>query len=450
MSSASSSSSDDDLEMVAALILAGEMDKSKGRSQLGRAQSNRKRWSRKLPREMDTFKYLHGSGHVDEDQFRVQMRMSRSSFEYFVRRLKGRLEPKEGAFRDDCWTTTQRLTYFLARVGSSTESSKVAFSYGVGRSSIDENLEKVALAILKEFQLEPDKPAIRLPTADKQNELMENMLQKRGMPCCWGSLDGKHFKIRGGADDKVGLSCRKGGRSINVGALCQMDGKFAHVCNMTGGTTHDSHFMRNNNLTKMIDANLLVHEESKCCIIGGVPITPSFTVDAAFPLTRNSLKPYPNPRSGSLAPEKAVFNKIQSSARQDIERCWGMLINRFLIFYSPLPFRGSDHLVRASKLIHACMVLHNILLQMNDPDFPDMRGYPDWFPEEEENVEEEKDAIRTPNLFEPMAVRDALAKYLGSMYTLTDGRRLVQKDDAEITELRFFPHKQLAEKIASL
>ena len=145
-----------------------------------------------------------------------------------------------------------------------------------------------------------------------------------------------------------------------------------------------------------------------------------------------------------------VFNKIQSSARQDIERCWGMLINRFLIFYSPLPFRGSDHLVRASKLIHACMVLHNILLQMNDPDFPDMRGYPDWFPEEEEYVEEEKDAIRTPNLFEPMAVRDALAKYLGSMYTLTDGRRLVQKDDAEITELRFFPHKQLAEKIASL
>lgn len=87
-----------------------------------------------------------------------------------------------------------------------------------------------------------------------------------------------------------------------------------------------------------------------------------------YPLRPWLLTPFQNPAENS--PEQ-IFNNRQKTVRSIVERCNGVLKNRFrcllkhrVLHYSP---------DKCGKIINACVVLHNLCIHHNIPE-PDMEN----------------------------------------------------------------------------
>ena len=79
-----------------------------------------------------------------------------------------------------------------------------------------------------------------------------------------------------------------------------------------------------------------------------------FVADEAFALTENILKPF---LRKDLTPEKQIFNYRLSRALRCVEKAFGVLAARFLIFHTTIHVQPS----KVDNIVTACVVLHNFL-----------------------------------------------------------------------------------------
>eukprot|EP00116_Pleurobrachia_bachei_P014226 sb/3474488/ len=80
--------------------------------------------------------------------------------------------------------------------------------------------------------------------------------------------------------------------------------------------------------------------------------------DSAFPLREWLQIPYEH--SLTLESDKRLFNYKLSSTRMSIERCFGLLKNKFRCLYRQLPFNEIEFSV---DVVSACCRLHNMLIE---------------------------------------------------------------------------------------
>lgn len=82
-----------------------------------------------------------------------------------------------------------------------------------------------------------------------------------------------------------------------------------------------------------------------------------FLGDEAFPLLNNLLKPYKR-EVATIDKDKAIFNYRLSRARRLVENSFGILAQRFRIFYTPIDLNvvTVEHLVTSACLIHNMMI----------------------------------------------------------------------------------------------
>ncbi|XP_059620701.1 uncharacterized protein LOC132264492 [Phlebotomus argentipes] len=85
--------------------------------------------------------------------------------------------------------------------------------------------------------------------------------------------------------------------------------------------------------------------------------------DAAFPLNPHFLKPYPG---RMLPPDKQHFNDRLGTARNTIERTFGILANRFRILRGEI----QAHPKNAELIVQACVTLHNYIKKTADSETP--------------------------------------------------------------------------------
>lgn len=83
--------------------------------------------------------------------------------------------------------------------------------------------------------------------------------------------------------------------------------------------------------------------------------------DSGYPLQPWLLTPYANPVSA----QQIKFNEKHISTRNVIERCNGVLKNRFRCLSADNVLRYSP--LKVSKIINVCCALHNICLEENVP-----------------------------------------------------------------------------------
>ncbi|XP_025678907.1 protein ALP1-like [Arachis hypogaea] len=140
---------------------------------------------------------------------------------------------------------------------------------------------------------------------------------------CLGALDGTYIDVTVPEEDKSRYRTRKGKISTNVLGVCNRDMNFVYVLSGWEGSASDSRVLRDaisrrNNLK--------------------IPIGNYYLVDAGYTNCKGFLAPYRQTRYhvqewayGRNAPRnfREYFNKKHSSARNIIERCFGLLKKRW-------------------------------------------------------------------------------------------------------------------------
>ena len=94
-----------------------------------------------------------------------------------------------------------------------------------------------------------------------------------------------------------------------------------------------------------------------------LPLPYHWNGDNAYTSSETMMIPYPGTNLHTLFPDKDTFNSYHSQLRICIERCFGMFVQRWGIFWSPL---GYD-LEVVVQIIEACCRLHNMCIRENVP-----------------------------------------------------------------------------------
>ncbi|KAL0543815.1 hypothetical protein IC582_018920 [Cucumis melo] len=168
---------------------------------------------------------------------------------------------------------------------------------------------------------------------------------------CLGALDGTYIKVNVSATDRPRYRTRKGEVATNVLGACDTKGDFVFVLFGWEGSAADSRILR--------DA-ISRHNGLK------VPKGYYYLCDAGYPNAEGFLAPYRGERyhlsewrGESNAPTTAreFFNMKHSSARNVIERAFGLLKGRWAILrgksYYPVDVQ--------CRTIMACCLLHNLI-----------------------------------------------------------------------------------------
>jgi hypothetical protein len=132
---------------------------------------------------------------------------------------------------------------------------------------------------------------------------------------------------------------------MNVQAVCDADCKVIALTVKHCGSTND--------------ASAYVSSELKTtCESQSYPY--HWVGDAAYPLSTTMMVPYSGTKLHLLDPPKDWLNFWQSQVRITIERCFGIFMKRWGIFWKPL---ASPKLENSIAIIHACFRLHNFILK---------------------------------------------------------------------------------------
>lgn len=196
---------------------------------------------------------------------------------------------------------------------------------------------------------------------------METVLQQfasRGLIGCMGAIDGTHIKIAAPMDANIEhyYCVRKGSATLNTQLTADLDGFITSCAIGFPGTTHDSRMLRCSSVYKEAHA---LFDGPGVQIPGTTElVSPYLLGDQGYPVM-SWLVPVFSTRKGfdKLPAEQRRFNFVASGARACIERVNGMLKGRFTCLSTGL---RHSNVALCSKIIFACICLHNWLMMMRD------------------------------------------------------------------------------------
>ncbi|XP_028060687.1 uncharacterized protein LOC114264281 [Camellia sinensis] len=177
---------------------------------------------------------------------------------------------------------------------------------------------------------------------------------------CLGALDGTYVKVLAPVIDKPRYRTRKGEIATNVLGVCSQDMQFIYVLPGWEGSASDSRVLRD----AVSRPNGLK-----------VPTGHYYLVDAGYTNGEGFLAPYRGQcyhlstwrEGGAPTTPQEFFNMRHSSARNVIERCFGLLKMRWAILrtYSYFPIKTQF------RIITACCLLHNLIQREMPMDLDD-------------------------------------------------------------------------------
>jgi hypothetical protein len=171
---------------------------------------------------------------------------------------------------------------------------------------------------------------------------------------CVSAVDGIVIRTRMPARNEVcngntlTYQNRKGYPAIVVLAFCDANKRFTYLSAKFPGSTHDATAFALTGLGQALQD-------------GRLPAQFHIAGDEAFVCCELTLTPWPG---RELETSKDAFNYLHSRQRQVIECAFGMLIQRFGIFWRPLRVG----LAKWSKIVTVCAKLHNLLVSSRIPD----------------------------------------------------------------------------------
>jgi nuclease HARBI1 len=214
---------------------------------------------------------------------------------------------------------------------------------GISKSSISRIVEEVTNVIAG-----MSKTYIKMP---EDQEEIENNYRKffeiNKFPTVIGTIDCTHVKISGqGGEIGEIFRNRKQFFSINVQSICGPDLKFLDIVARWPGRTHDGHIFNMSRIKERFENR----EFGNSVLLG----------DGGYKLETYMMTPFRNPQTA----EEMLYNRVQIHVRNTVERKYGVWKRRFPCLSFGLRCKISTSL----KVIVACAVLHNFLIDRKDPE----------------------------------------------------------------------------------
>ena len=168
-----------------------------------------------------------------------------------------------------------------------------------------------------------------------------------GIDRCIGAIDGCAVRIRQpllvDVPNPSNYFNRKGFHALNLQAMCNASRRFTWYCCKSAGSTHDSTAIVTTALFERLKDGFLT--ESGYFIVG---------VDA-YALEEFIIVPFAGKQ---VEYYKDNFNYFISQLRINIECAFGMLVNKWRILTTALPYTMNSNMM----VIRACLLLHNFCI----------------------------------------------------------------------------------------
>ncbi|XP_050298182.1 uncharacterized protein LOC126737354 [Anthonomus grandis grandis] len=310
-------SSDEDVALLSVLILRRRKKKH-----------NQKYWVRPYSTanlHRSIFKSCTGEEMMeDQAKFQSVYRMSRETFLVLLDIIGPSIKSSVKKFRESI-TPKEKLIITMRYLATAMSFKQLSFLFMRGDSTIGQLVEEVCDNIWSGLQME----FMPFPSELQWIEKAERFDELWNLPNCIGSIDGKPIRIHCPAKTGFAFYNYKSYFSLQLLAIADADSNFTAIDVGDYGRNGDGVF-KNSSIGRNFQANTLNFPPPQP--LPKEPHEPAFPYyfvgDAAFPLCKKLLKPYP---LRNLTNPKRIINYRLSRARRSVECAFGIMVSKFKI-----------------------------------------------------------------------------------------------------------------------
>ena len=286
-------------------------------------------------------------GVLGEEEWHLNLRMNRDHFMQLVERLRPFLQHDPRNFRPDALSVEKKVAVTLYYLNDQGSYRMTCNNFGISLPCLSKTMRAVCTSINTAMGSD----YLRLPKdSDEMKELIARFENCFGFPQAFGCLDGTHIPQRQPTENRQDYFCYKMKYSLNVQALCDYRGMFLDVEIMWPGSVHDARVYANSKLNKHFSEKTLPMTY-RTLLPGTDRIPPLVLGDPAYHLLPNVMKEY----GEDAHDEKAIFNQILGTGRNQIECAFERLKARWQILNRPMNIKLED----VPTVIYTCFILHN-------------------------------------------------------------------------------------------
>jgi hypothetical protein len=294
------------------------------------------------------------------DMFYDILRMRRRTFDRLVNDLRPFLQGQHTHWRAPIGVE-KKVVVTLYKLMHGASIPLVADKAALGKSTVGDILRQVCSAISVNFG-----HLIAWPVGRRLPKVAGGFQSKQGLPNCIGAIDGSHVYIASPSNTIVAADHRNRLKSFSILLQGVVDSKCYFTSINTGppGSLHDSaHFKTTELFRKAEDGIMGGFHDDPMAWPTALPFPPYILGDRGYPLLSWCITPFKmGPMGLPLSREEAWFNRKHSSTRMSVERGFGILKARF----KEVGTKTSLKLDFLPTVVHACCILHNVLLASKD------------------------------------------------------------------------------------
>ncbi|XP_043213620.1 protein ANTAGONIST OF LIKE HETEROCHROMATIN PROTEIN 1-like [Amphibalanus amphitrite] len=291
----------------------------------------------------------------EDDRWRENFRMTKTSFLKLVDLVRYKMEPKPTAVREPI-PLEKRVAMALYNLASNMEYRVTANQFGSHKTTVRKHLLGFCSAVVECMA-----DYIQLPSAAEAIEIARRWEAKWSFPQAYGAIDGTHIPITAPSDGFRDYVNRKGWPSIQLQAVCDDRYLFRNINCGAPGSSHDAGILA---ASPLQDHSPRLPKEPR--MIEGVPVPLCLLGDPAYPLQPWLMKPYAlslasaqsrglTDEQQQLEAERESFNVYHSAGRMAIECAFGRLKGR----WRKLQKRIEVDVDKVPLIVSTCCILHN-------------------------------------------------------------------------------------------
>ena len=237
----------------------------------------------------------------------------------------------------------------------------VADKAAIGKSMVHGILRQVRSTISTHFG-----HLIAWLTGQRLTRVTSAFQAKQWLPNCIGAIDGTHVYIQAPPNSIVAADHRNRNKSFSILLQGVVDTKCYFTSLNTGppGSLHDSAHFKSTELYRKVEEGVMggFHDDPLTWP-AALSVPPYIVADRGYPLLSWCITPFKmDPMGVALTNKEVWYNRKHSSTRMCVERAFGIQKARF----KEIGGKSSLKLEFLPTVVHACCVLHNILLASKD------------------------------------------------------------------------------------